>query len=429
MSSRRPTGPSPLRVAMVAACPFPSLRGSQVLIRDLAQSLADRGHEVHLITYPEGESLAAVRGIRVHRARAWFAARRGQWGWRRVLLDFSLARTVYRVVKQAQIQVIHAHNYEAPLAGFLVRWLTGVPVVYHSHNALGDELAYYFAPGWRRRVAGFFGRVLDRHVPRRADFSIALTDELQCFLRRCGATEVATIPPGGGPVTTPTSPSDRTGRFAGRFVVMYTGNLDPYQDLEVLWAGFTKLRTTVPQSLLVVVTHESQWQTRAGSRLRDLVQAGAAQVIVAPTFAVVRRSMACADVLVSPRQSWSGYPIKLLNYMAAGRAVVAAAGSAKGIVDGCTGLVFRNADADGLAAALDRLAHDVPLRERLGEAARSAVKVAGTGSRDIEKLEAIYAQVCNRRPRSRSIVRSSEETGPRGLMAFPKDRISAASGE
>ena len=87
MNPRRPTAPSPLRVAMVAACPFPSLRGSQVLIRDLAQSLADRGHEVHLVTYPEGESLAAVRGIRVHRARAWFAARRGQWGWRRRVLN------------------------------------------------------------------------------------------------------------------------------------------------------------------------------------------------------------------------------------------------------------------------------------------------------------------------------------------------------
>jgi len=429
MNPRRQTTPTPLRIAMVAACPFPSMRGSQVLIRELAQGLADRGHEVHLVTYPEGESMAAVRGIRVHRARrVRGAARREHWGWRRVLLDISLARTLYRIVREARIQVIHAHNYEAPVASFLVRWLTGVPVVYHSHNALSDELAYYCAPGWRRRVAGVVGRMLDRQVPRRADFSIALTDDLESFLRSCGATAVAKVPPGSGLALAATA-SDEGGRFAGKFVVMYTGNLDPYQDLEVLWSAFRTLLATVPESLLVVVTHEAQWSTRAGSALTELVDAGSAQVIVAPTFAVVRRAMASADVLVSPRQSWSGYPIKLLNYLAAGRAVVAAAGSAKGIVDGRNGLVFANGDAAGLAAALDRLAQNVPLRVRLGEQAQAAIRAAVPGRRDIDQIEAIYAHVVGRAAGGRSMLRPAEETGARGLMTFPKDRISAASGE
>ncbi len=426
MRARHATAEEPLRIAMVAACPFPSLRGSQVLIRELAQALADRGHTVHVVTYPQGESLVAVHGIRVHRAHApWFAARGWPWVWRRLVLDVSLALALYRIVRQAQIQVIHAHNYEAPLASFLVRWMTGVPVVYHSHNALSDELAYYVAPGWRRRLAHHLGSILDRQVPRRADYSIALTCELESFLRRCGVTKVATISPTSAPP--PAGVHDGSGGFAGRFAVMYTGNLDPYQDLDVLWAGVINLLAVVPETLLLVVTHEVNWERRGGSRLVQLVEAGAAQVIVAPTFSAVRRLMARADVLVCPRRSWSGFPIKLLNYMVAGRPIVAAEGSAKGMIDGETGLVFRNGDAEDLASVLRRLAYDPTLRVRCGERARTKALEAGTRQRNIEQIEGIYARI--RAVDGGAMGAVAKETRLRGLIAFSKDRISAASGE
>ncbi len=211
-------------------------------------------------------------------------------------------------------------------------------------------------------------------------------------------------------------------------MVMYTGNLDPYQDLDVLWDAFAKLHAALPKSVLVVVTHEAKWHTRVPTSLHRLLRSGAAQIVVAPTFAVVRRAMENADVLVSPRQSWSGYPIKLLNYLASGRAVVAAAGSAKGIIDGGNGLIFPNGDADALAATLERLAHDVPLRVRLGEAARAAARVAAA-NQGVEAVEAIYTRVCGREPHPRWVSRSRQETSPQGLMTPLKDRISAASGE
>src|SRR5437762_12675478 len=123
MIARSSTVQTPRRIAMVAACPFPSLRGSQVLVRDLAQRLADRGHEVHLVTYPQAEGVVAVRGIHVHRARLpRFAAKMTSIGWRKLVLDTSLLVTLYRVVRRAGIEVIHAHNYEAPLLSYLVRW-------------------------------------------------------------------------------------------------------------------------------------------------------------------------------------------------------------------------------------------------------------------------------------------------------------------
>ncbi len=416
----------PLRIAMVAPCVFPSPRGSQVLIRELAQALAERGHQVHLVTYPWAECLVPISGIFVHRVNV----RKGRTapthlGWWKLLLDLRLAAVLYRVVRRERIDVIHAHNYEGPLISYLVRWRTGVPVVYHSHNALSDELGHYWKPGWRRWCARRLGFILDRHVPRRADFSIALTPELGDFLRAQGVpgTRLAVLPPGAGPCAIADTQASESAAFEGRFVVMYAGNLDAYQDLGVLCRGVAALQENVPEALLVVLTHEPNWVERIPQSLAALVSAGRARVVVAPAFAVVRRWLTRADVLVSPRSSWSGFPIKLLNYMAAGRAVVAAAGSAKGIVDGETGLVFPNGDAEALAQALRRLFTDPLLRQRLGGRVRTAAHEWWTWGGVASHLERIYAQVCSlaEQPRAWSF------TAPRShaLIASSRGRISA----
>jgi hypothetical protein len=44
------------RIAMVAACPFPYPRGTPVRIYRMAETLARRGNDVHVITYHLGES-------------------------------------------------------------------------------------------------------------------------------------------------------------------------------------------------------------------------------------------------------------------------------------------------------------------------------------------------------------------------------------
>jgi len=421
---------------MTAACAFPSLRGSQVLVRELAEALASRGHQVHLVTYPYGESLAPLGGILLHTPRLrWRRTRRRHFlgspaplGWRKVVLDLRLALVLYRVVRWHRIHVIHAHNYEGLLIGYLIRLLTGVPVVYHSHNALSDELGYYCRRRWPRFAAGCLGRILDLLVPRRADFSIALTPELGSFLRARGVEDsrLAIIPPGRAPLAAPSHSDAQPDSFDGRFVVMYTGNLDAYQDLDVLAEGFAAFRAEVDQALLVLVTHESNWAGRIDGALKVQLQDGDARIVVAQAFAPVRRLMARADVLVCPRSSWSGFPIKLINYMGAGRPLVAAEGSAKGVREGENGLVFPNRDTQALGLALLRLFSDPALRRRLAENARATANAGYDSNRMVSQVEAVYAAVRGDR-RDSAPMRVGEPTRPRGLLAFSRDRISAAS--
>lgn len=417
---------------MVAPCAFPSARGSQVLIRELAQALADRGHEVHVVTYPSGEHLAPLRGMFVHRARvpALVDTPALPYVLRKLLFDICLAVTLYRVIQASQIHVIHAHNYEGPLVAYVVRWLTGVPVVYHSHNALSDELAWYVRRRWLRRCLRVIGELLDRQVPRRADFTIALTPQLDGFLRSHGvaADRIATIPPGCTPPSGDEGGISHISFFTGRFVVLYAGNLDPYQDLSVLFRGYSRFRQHAPHALLVVVTHDAQWIDRAGGELVELVRAGHAEVVVAPTFHAVRRYMAQADVLVCPRSSWSGFPIKLLNYCAAGRPIVVAQGAARSAMIEDTAVVVGNGDAEGLAAALSRLCDDADLRRALSERARVAAAGLWTWRQVAHEVEAVYAATCKTGSNGETHSGASQ-IDLQGLIALSRDRISAAYGD
>jgi glycosyltransferase involved in cell wall biosynthesis len=88
--------------------------------------------------------------------------------------------------------------------------------------------------------------------------------------------------------------------------------------------------------------------------------------------------------------------MKLLNYMAAGRAIVASAGSAKGLHDGVTGRVVPDGDIEAFAAAMIDLLGDGEARARLGAAARRAVENGASWEAVLDRIESIYHHVVTR---------------------------------
>jgi protein involved in polysaccharide export with SLBB domain/glycosyltransferase involved in cell wall biosynthesis len=403
------------RVAIVAACPFPSLRGSQVLVRETAEALARAGHAVHVVTYPTAQHLVPIERIAIHRA----AKLPGLWtarpfGWQKLVLDVLLAWRLWQVVRRQRIDVIHAHNLEAPLIAYLVRALTGVPVVYHAHNALADELPCYFRAAVARRLAGWVGRRSDRMLARRSDYTVALSDRLAAYLAARGAAgRIATVAPAASRLTAADAPVPRRERAP---LVMYAGNLDPYQDLDCLLQGFARLRAAEPQARLVLVTHAAAHPKTVG-RAAALAEHPGVTVQVVNSFAAAMRTLAAADVLVCPRASWSGFPIKVLNYMALGRPIVHAQASAHAVEDGVSGLLFADGDAGALARALLRIVRDPALAAQLGRTARAVARERYGTARVLARLAAVHERVIDGARSTRGELR--DDAGEAGEMEYP----------
>src|SRR5207247_1154085 len=162
---------------------------------------------------------------------------------------------------------------------------------------------------------------------------------------------------------------------------------------------------------LVLVTHA------APGALRRAVGPGV-EIVRAASYDEVRARLDAADVAVSPRAERSGFPMKLLNYMAAGKAIVASAGSAKGLRDGVSGRVVPDGDEGAFAAAVVELLSDRAARARLGAAARRAVEDPRAWDGVLARIEAVYRNVLAARGAAST---TSETHASTGLpMALPE---------
>lgn len=388
--------PSRLHVVQTAAFPFPTRQGSQVYVGGMASALARRGHRVTLVCYGFGDGewdpLIDVRGVPVP---SGYRNLRAGPDWVKPLLDVRLMRLLCRLAPEADL--IHAHNYEAPLAAYMARRLHGTPVVYNNHNTMSEELHQYFDSRVVRMLARGIGWGLDQGIPRHADACVAISKTAEPVLRKLGCREVQHIPPGvdlkdfdGG---------DREAARAelslgDRVWVTYAGNPDSYQDLDVLVDAVAQ---DDELGLLMISASEL-----------DIVESQASGIpeerkrfIRAETWEKTRFLLSAGDIAALPRSVCTGYPIKLLNYLGLGLPVVCAEGSAQPSRGTVT---VPNRDVDAMWRALRQLASNENERLQLGREGRAwVVECCSWDARAVE-LEALYEKIMteesDRRPRS-----------------------------
>jgi len=401
-----------LRIALVAGCPFPWARGTPARILGMAQALHDAGHEVHVVAYPLGE-LDRRLPFRVHRSAALPGYRRTAPGadpLRLAVLLPLLAVAVGRVARRHDIDIIHAHHYEGLLAARPAKRLHRVPVIYDAHTTLAGELPYY-RHGLPRRLTAGVGRALDRRLPRLADHIVATSQYIAHEMLDDGmaADRVTVIGNGieddfvAAAAVEPGSAPAAAG--AGERIV-YAGNLAGYQGIETLLRAFAVVAARRPAARLQLIT-ESVFEPYAALARQLGVMASIDLETPPPPHALGTR-LAEADVLVNPRAECPGYPLKLLNYMAAGRAIVSFAASARDLTHGSDAWLVDQPSPEALAGGLTTMLDRPDLARRLGVAARRRVVEELTWSRVAVRLESVYKGLLKAEAVRRSPVASTK---------------------
>jgi glycosyltransferase involved in cell wall biosynthesis len=386
---------------MVAACPFPANHGSAASIREMSDTLSDMGHNVHIVTYPIGQEEIKVRRAQVHRAdpfRPETNAKVGPSG-DKFFLDAKLLRLLCQVIRREKVDIIHAHNYEGVLLGIMAKWLTRRPLLYNAVNLMSDELASYrfIRPAW---LAHGLAVALDRFTPIFPDHITAVSPELKDWFVNHGVPErkVDVIPAGIEPdLFDHPEPERFRAKYnpSGRPVVMYTGVLNSFQRVDYLLRAFAVVKRQRPDALLMIVspliskTHEEE-----NKRLAAELGIDSDIAWVAPhTLADLPSYLALADVTVVPRPDCPGHPVKLLNYMLAGKPTVCFAGAAKGVKHLHDAFIVPDHDFEAFGRGILTLLGNPALASRLGENARKTVLSEFDWRSICLKIERIYADL------------------------------------
>ena len=381
---------------------FPLERANGVHSMETCAALAERGHRVHMLVRPDTATperdpfayygLAPTRRLRFDRVPVFGPppARRAAY----------LALMVERLLDRRPWDVVFTPDLF--LAGAALRLPARLrpPVVYESHN---------FRPSFAGDMPGLvtgmqaagplkLRRLLrrERRVWRRAEGYVATTGVLAGELAaRFGSRPRLIVAPNGVRLERARGPAPPP--RAGAPIVAYAGHFYPYNGADVLIEALARLPGVRG---LVIGGHPRD--SADGERLREL--AGARGVADRVTFtglvppAEVLDRLRGADVLVQPIRSspYTRYasPMKLFEYMAAGRPIVASdVVSLREVVsDGRTACLVRPDSPEALADGIRKVLADPAAAGRMARAAFEEVR-NHTWARRAERIEGLLDAV------------------------------------
>lgn len=370
-----------LNIAMVAACPFPANHGSAASIREMSEALVRLGHTVHVVTYPIQQDIPVV-GVAVHRVRTPLLKKgkvRVGPGIEKLVYDPLMVVKLLQVIWKHKIEVIHAHNYEGALIGWMGKVLTGRPMLYNAVNSMADELHTYnlVCP---KALAKWLGELLDKLVPRTGDFVTVVSDVLKEYLMTKGIPQqiLKVVPAGVNLQMFDIGDGARIRAAHGLAdapLVMYTGNLEEFQRIEYLLRAMQTVKRQCPDAHLMLVNNIPN-ETRRAKYLAMAQELGIIHRITfvdAAPLSELPDYLAAADITVVPRPDCPGHPVKLLNYMAAGKATVSFTGAAKGLHHMFNGYLVEDHDYERLGEGILFLLRNENIRIALGANARRTI--------------------------------------------------------
>jgi glycosyltransferase involved in cell wall biosynthesis len=311
------------------------------------------------------------------------------------LLDPFLTLKLSQVLRRYPVDVIHAHHFEGLLVASLARLGARIPILFDAHTLLSSELPYYHL-GLPRRLKRFLAAAFDRHTPVLADHVITVTERIRDRLLQLGALrdDRVTVIPNGVESHLFARAGSRPRSVKGSPTLIFTGNLAPYQGIDLMLQALRKVLDRRSDVRLKIVTNSSFERYDAMARELGIMEA---IDIVPAAFEEIPELLAGATVAVNPRTECDGIPVKLLNYMAAGKPIISFAGSAPGARHRETGWLVADGDVDGFAEGALALLDDAELAAGLGRNARRFVEAHHSWEHSAEMAEDVYRRVLDER--------------------------------
>lgn len=374
-----------------------STDAQRIHIRELMRAFRALGHEVSEAALVPADT-ELDNAARDAGEASWKAlARRIPYAYEAALLGYNfggLPMLLWRAWKwrpDAIYERYALHNFAGVLAGRLLR----IPVVLEVNSPLALE---HHRDGDLR----WFGlaRWTERRIANLAASVVAVSGPLRDLLVDGGVTprKIHVMPNGvDSAVFSACAAKDIRSRLglAGRTVVGFVGWFRNWHRIDLLLEAFRLSGLAGRGGALLLVGDGPagpQLRSLAARQHPDVVFTGPVPHADVPDYA------AAIDVAVQPAANEYCCPMKILEYMALGKAIVAPRqrNIEELLRDHVEGRLFTPGDAGSLAAVLTEVALNEDQRRALGAQARTAVESRGltwtaNARRVIEALEAVGA--------------------------------------
>jgi glycosyltransferase involved in cell wall biosynthesis len=281
--------------------------------------------------------------------------------------------------------------------GVMAAHRLGIPIVLEVN---GDVLEEYDGLGIAlSRSQRFALERLNRWIFRRATHIVTVSEPLRSRTIerwRLADDKVTVVPNGADVERFARPPADATpAATEDRQIIVFVGSFKPWHGLVALVSAFAELVPRHPQARLLLVG-DGPLRDEIESRVAALAPSDRIEFTGAVPHEQIPALLARSAIAVLGRDRWAfASPLKLFEYMAAGKAIAApAAPNIREILeDSVSGLLYDPGDQHSLVETLDRLLRDSELRARLGAEAKRLALERYTWAATVERLEEVFRRV------------------------------------
>lgn len=350
--------------------------GQNVHVDEIIHALRSLGHEVLLVAPASsteqdfGASVGWVDKLKANLPKALYE-----------ILEMAYSVLAYvrlsRAMRSFQPDAIYERYNLFLFAGIWARRRFGIPLLLEVNAPIAEERAKYDGIALERMA-----NWAQRHIWQGADYVLPVTHVLGSMVRAAGVPQekIIVIPNGINEehfTSIPEVTRIKSGLgLEGRMVLGFTGFVRTWHGLDrvIRW-----MAEQAQRDLHLLIVGDGP----ARPELETLAQNLGINEQVTFTGLVQRDSIpdlvAAFDVALQPAVVAYASPLKLFEYLAMGRAVIAPRQEnlLEVLTDSENAVMFEPSDPRGLETALSRVCADPALRENLGMAARRTIFEGG----------------------------------------------------
>ncbi|MCA1809620.1 MAG: glycosyltransferase family 4 protein [Kiritimatiellia bacterium] len=316
-----------MKILLLAPQPFYRERGTPIAVDLLLRALADRSHQVDVLTYHLGRDVV-YPGVRLHRIPHVPGVRDVPPGFslRKLLCDLWMLPAALRLAARGGYQLVHAVE-ESVFMAMLIKRIHGIPYIFDMDSCMPAQMAEKHP---RLKLLAHLMDRCETAAIRGALAVAAVCDALADRARACrpaGVFLLRDISLLQRQAISDTAESKEHLRqeldFKG-FTFLYIGNLEHYQGIDLLLGGFAQLLKDVRQPATLAIAggtpeHIAHYKKQAAT----LGITRQTRFLGPQPVDRMGLLFQAADALVSPRIKGNNTPMKIYSYLDSGRPVLA----------------------------------------------------------------------------------------------------------
>lgn len=392
--------------------------GQAVHIEEMIEALRQEGHEVRVVAPGDSTGAAAQGGSGlmgsdmgwVHRLKAMLP--KAMYELMELAYSYVAYRKLHAVANEFRPDVIYERYNLFLLAGLMLKKRMGIPLLLEVNAPLVLERSRHSGGLALQRLARWSEGV----AWRGADAVLPVTEVLADHVRAYGvpAERIEVIPNGINLAHFAQAPEPPEARrrlgLEGRLVLGFTGFVRDWHGVDrvIRWMA----APGAPDQVHLLVVGDGPVRGELESLGRALHIGHRVTFTGVIDRHRVPEHVAAFDVALQPAVTAYASPLKLMEYLVLGKAIVAPSepNLLEVLTPGENALLFDAQQSDGLERALTCVSSDAALRDRLAQGARQTIHRleltwAGNARRVVRRAEVALAG------RSEPLAASSHTTG------------------